>query len=110
MQALAFAKSKDFKDAFVGNTAEPFSDTLYNASPQKPEVNTAYELNNKRLRVPHVELSRDSLWPRQSCQDGTDLPDGDARLAWKNLMQRYAPQGSSDLIHLSGEFNNCVAT
>jgi hypothetical protein len=38
----------------------------------------------------------------------TDLADGDARLAWSNLIERYAPQGSTDLIHLTGEFNNCI--
>ena len=37
-----------------------------------------------------------------------DLKDGDARLAWKNLTNCYAPQGFTDLIHLTGEFNNCV--
>jgi hypothetical protein len=34
-----------------------------------------------------------------------DLKDGNVFLAWKNLNNRYAPNSTSDLVQLSGEFN-----
>ena len=47
VKALAFAKSKDFKDAFIANTSVVFSDTLDHAATVAVDVKHCYELNDK---------------------------------------------------------------
>lgn len=37
-----------------------------------------------------------------------DLPDGDARLEWKNLSNRFEPKHVSSKVQLKREFSNCV--
>ncbi len=49
VNALSFAKSKDFKDAFIGNTAAVFTDTLYNTSPGAADVKDAYKRDIKAI-------------------------------------------------------------
>ena len=106
VKALAFAKSKDFKDAFLGNTAVIFTDAIYNNAikPVPADAKLAYELNDKGYQFLILEIAFGLV----NLAKTADLADGDARLAWKNLTDRYAPQGSTDLIHLTGEFNNSV--
>jgi hypothetical protein len=107
VKALAFAKSKDFKDAFLANTSTVFSDDLYGTSPLNADVKKAYELNDKGYQFLILSCS-EIAFGLVNLAKTTTLADGDARLAWKNLTERYAPQGSTDLIHLTGDFNNCV--
>ena len=110
VKALAFTKSKEFKEAFLGNTAVVFTNVLNTATSTTPvpqEVKDAYELNDKGYQFLILSCS-DIAFGLVNMAKTTDLADGDARLAWKNLTDRYAPQGSTDLIHLTGEFNNCI--
>jgi hypothetical protein len=106
VKALAFAKSKGFKDAFLANTTVVFSDALYAASPLATDVKDAYDLNDQGYQFLILSCS-EIAFGLVNLAKTTTLADGDARLAWKNLNDRYAPQGSTDLIHLTGEFNNC---
>jgi len=101
VKALAFAKSKEFKEAFLGNTDVAFSDVLYTATPTysvPTDVKEAYELNDKGYQFLILSCS-EIAFGLVNMAKTVDLADGDARLAWKNLTERYAPQGSTDLIH-----------
>jgi len=35
------------------------------------------------------------------------MPEGDARLAWKNLVDKYEPTTKANLIKMKKQFNNC---
>jgi len=95
VKALAFAKSKDFKEAFIGNKDVVFTDALFQATTVAANVKEAYELNDKGYQFLILSCS-EIAFGLVNLAKTADLADGDARLAWTNLIERYAPQGSTD--------------
>jgi hypothetical protein len=106
VKVLAFAKSKEFKEGLTGNQAKAFSDATV-LTTEDDDVKEAYKLNDRAYQFLILSCS-DIAFGLVNMAKTEELKDGDARIAWKNLLDRYAPQGSTDLIHLTGEFNNCV--
>ena len=106
MKVLAFAKSKKFKDGLTGNQAKAFSDATV-LTTQDDDVKEAYKLNDRAYQFLILSCS-DIAFGLVNMAKTEELKDGDARIAWKNLLDWYAPQGSTNLIHLTGELKICV--
>ncbi len=106
VKALAFAKSKDFKEAFIGNKEVVFTHVLFQAT-VAANVKEAYKLNDNgyQFLIPSCSVIAFGL---VNLAKTADLADRDARLAWANLTERYAPQAPTELIYLTDEFNNSV--
>ena len=109
-QSFSVRKEQRLQGHFPSvNNAVSFTDAIYNSttSPVVADVKLAYKLNDKGYQFLILSCS-EIAFGLVNLAKTADLADGDARLAWKNLTDRYAPHGWTDLIHLTGEFNNSV--
>ncbi len=107
MKVLAFAKSRDFKVDLTGNQAVVITDTIYSATVVDDKIKEAYQVNDNAYQF-FILSCTDIAFGLVKMAKTKGLKDGDARIAWKNLCDRYAPKGSTDLNHQTGELNNCV--
>ena len=85
----------------------PCSDAVYETT-DKDDVKKIYEMNNHAYQL--LVTSCTGIAFRLVNQAKTkNHQDGDAFLDWTYLKARYVPNGTSDLIQLSGQFNNkCI--
>ena len=104
LKTLALAKAKGFKQAYVKDT-KPCSDAVYETSKDADEKKI-YERNDKAYQLLVMSCNGMAFGLVNKAKT-KDHMDGNAFLAWKNLSDRYAPNSASDLVQLSGEFNEC---
>jgi hypothetical protein len=109
VKTLALAKTKGFRGVYAKNS-NPCSDTIsetIGTGAATKDQKTIYEANDRAYQLLVMSCSGIAFGLVNQAKT-KDLADGDAFLAWKNLSDRYAPHGVSDLIQLKGEFNACV--
>ena len=104
-KTLAYAKLKGFKQAFVKDI-NPCSDLTYMKTTDDA-VKKIYKMNDRAYQ--HLLICVDGIAFGIVEQARTDEnEDGNAFLAWSNLLAYYAPRAKRDLIKLTGEFTKCV--
>ena len=105
IKTLQLAKSKGFRHVYAKDT-KPIDDDAYLVSTDDDEKKK-YELNDKAYQLLILSVSGIAFGIVNSAKTD-DLMDGDAFLAWQYLEDRYAPHQVTDLIQLTGEFNDCT--
>ena len=103
---LARARLREYKDILTGTEKAPAAGTVI-------DENTDQGKKQKKNKIANEKAYNDLLL---SCEDEvcfgavdeaitTALPDGDANLAWKNLMARYESSTPATKIQLKKEFH-----
>ena len=103
-KTLSLAKTKGFRLAYANDT-KPSSDTVYETTATEKE-RKIYETNDRAYQLLIISCTGIAFGLVNQAKT-KDLIDGNAFMAWKNLCDRYAPHGVSDLIQLSADFSNC---
>ena len=105
LKTIALAKIKGFKQAFVKDT-KPCSDAVYETSKDTDEKEI-YKRNDKAYQLLFMSCNGMAFGIVNTAKT-KNLMDDNAFLAQKRLNNRYAPNSTSDLVQLSGEFNECI--
>ena len=100
------AKSNGFRHVY-SRDMKPIDDDAYLVSTDDDKKKKKYELNDKAHQLLILSVSGIAFGIVNSSKT-YDLMDGDAFLAWQYLEDRYAPHQVTDLIQLTGEFNDCT--
>ena len=111
VKTLALAKTKGFRGVYAKDT-KPCNDEAYEKTgtgAATKEQKAIYEANDKAYQLLVMSCSGIAFGLVNQAKTKSHA-DGDAFMAWKNLSDRYAPHGVSDLIQLTGEFNACALT
>ena len=104
-KTLASAKLMGFKQVYLRDM-KPCSDTTYEETSDEA-IKKIYEMNDWAYQ--HLLISVDGIaFGIVELAKTDDHEDGNAFLAWSNLLAFYAPKAKQDLIKLTGEFSNCV--
>ena len=104
-KTLASAKLKGFKQAYMKDM-KPCSDATYEKT-SDDAVKKIYEMNDRAYQ--YLLMSVDGIaFGMVEIARTDDHEDGNAFLAWSNLLAFYAPKAKRDLIKLTGEFANCT--
>ena len=104
LKTLALAKAKGFKQFYMKDT-KTCSNAVYKTSKDVDEK-LIYERNDKAYQLLVMSCNGMTFGLVNKVKT-KDLMDNNAFLAWKNLKERYAPNSTSDLDQLLGEFNKC---
>ena len=111
---LAKAQRRGFKDVYLGRVTIPKDSDSIDVSTAEGKA----KLELKKLNVVAYEelvLSIDASVPSgkvifhlvKGCKTA-DYMDGDAKLAWKRLSEKFAPKRAPNKLELKMEFNKCV--
>ena len=104
---LAAAKSRGYKDILLGNQIVPDADMHLDESDETEKLLTkAREANEKAYNDLILACDGDIGFNIVDTAVTNDLPDGDAKLAWKNLHSKFMPKTSANKIQLMAEFAN----
>jgi len=107
---LARAHVKGYKKLLLGEETTPV--------PRANAVLDANDVEGKRLRKANEDAYNDLItvmmaevcFGKVASATTEALPDGDARLAWTNLIAKYKPRTASRLVELKGDFQNSKLT
>ena len=90
-------------------TPKPCSDAVYETTAVTKDMKAVYKAYNKAYQLLVMSCSGIAFGLVNQAKAKSHA-DGNTFMAWKNLGDRYAPHGVSDLIQLTGEFNACALT
>ena len=96
-KTLSLAKTKGFRLAYANDT-KPCSDTVYETTATEKE-RKIYKTNDRAYQLLIISCTGIAFGLVNQAKT-KDLIDGNTFMAWKNLCDRYAPHGVSDLIQL----------
>ena len=105
LKTLAYAKLEGYKQAFVKDM-NPCSN-LTGKKTTDEAIKKIYKMNDCTYQ--HLFISVDGIaFGIVELARMDENEDGNAFLAWSNLLAFYTPRAKQDLIKLTGEFTNCV--
>ena len=110
-QFLAVSSKRDYKDILLGNvTAPKASDILDETTTDGKEKLKARKANDNAYH--DLILANEEPVPFNIVDKSvtTDLPDGDARVAWLALSKKYENKTTTSLITLTSQFNDSKLT
>ena len=110
-QFLAVSTKKKYKGLLLGTTAVPKeSDVLDETDDTKRPLIKAREANESAYGDLILSNPQQVAFNIVDKAVSTDLPNGDARLAWENLTDKYDSKTSATVVQLSNAFINSKLT
>ena len=104
---LAVANRRGYKKILLGTEQVPNStDVLDESDPLQKELLLAREANELAYNDLILACDGDVAFSIVETSISTDLPDGDAKVAWKNLHTKFMPQTSANKVQLMAKFAN----
>ena len=104
---LAVAKRRGYKKVLLGTEPVPSSmDVLDETDPAQKVLLVAREANEIAYNDLILACDGDIAFSIVETAVSADLPDGDAKLAWKNLHTKFMPQTSANKVQLMAKFAN----
>jgi hypothetical protein len=107
LRFLAFARQKKFRSAIDGKITVPAEADELNTT---TEEGLTLEKNRDLNELAYSALCNSCSGQSMRCVEqavSEDLPNGDAAMAWKNLLRQYEPGGQMELVSLKKEFAQC---
>jgi len=111
MKVLAAAHQRGYRDVITGVVTVPPSDELIGISTENgKELHKAREANCKACSDLVLSYSGEICFEIVAGAVTPDLQEGDARLAWRKLKEKYMPTTSANKVDLAAQFANSKLT
>ena len=105
-QFLAVSSKRDYKDVLLGNKAVPAeSDTLDPATVDGKEKLAARKANDNAYHDLILANQHPVAFNIVDKSVSSDLPNGNAAMAWKSLVKKYDSKSSVTVVSLSEQYN-----
>jgi hypothetical protein len=105
---LARAQMRGYKNILLGKVDVPPHDEVFTGTAAEKATKEALRAgNDKAYNDLLLACESDICFNLVDEAQTSDLPEGDARLAWNNLVNKYEPKSSMAKVYLKKEFAKC---